>query len=85
MTPAERFEKLQADHPTPWRVVCEYLAGDYIPHHIIDSNGNKVMDCAWGAATETGKHVYACIVEATKDRVNYGNPWTPPAAKADNG
>ncbi|WP_044026776.1 hypothetical protein [Ruegeria sp. TM1040] len=75
MTPAERFEKLSDDYPMPWQLVCQYVAGDYIPERILDRDGNKVMDCKWGAATEAGKHLYACLVEASHDRVKFGNPW----------
>lgn len=76
MTPAERFEQLAEDYPMPWQLVCQYVAGDYIPTRILDRTGNKVMDCDWGAATDAGKHMYACLVEATHDRVTFGNPWS---------
>jgi hypothetical protein len=75
MTPSDRFEKLSDDYPMPWQIVCQYIAGDFIPTRILDSDGKKVMDCEWGAATEAGKHLYACLVEATHDRVKFGNPW----------
>lgn len=75
MLPSERFEKLAEDHPMPWQIVCQYVAGDFIPTRILDRNGCKVMDCEWGAATDAGKHMYACIVEASHDRVKFGNPW----------
>lgn len=75
MKPSERFETLDKYHPTPWRIVCQFVAGDYWPKEIIDANGLKVMDCEWGSATEAGKLKYAAIVEAVDDRVKYGNPW----------
>jgi hypothetical protein len=64
MITTERLEKLKVDYPMPWRLVCEYAAGDYIPRRIIDKNGEKVMDCEWGAATDAGKNLYACLIEA---------------------
>lgn len=75
MKPLERFEKLEHDYPMPWQIVCQYFNGDYIPKYILDAEGSIVMECEWGAATETGRHMYACLVEATHDRVAYGNPW----------
>lgn len=75
MSPEDRFRKLSVDFPLPWQIVCQYVAGDYIPTKILDRDGKTVMECAWGAGTPEGKHLYSCIVEAAKDRIDYGNPW----------
>ena len=75
MTPKQRFEKLENDYPRPWSIVCQYISGTYYPTEIIDANGKRVISCEWASLTPEGMHMYACIVEAVGDRIEYGNPW----------